>query len=152
MGTGPKYVTYVFVFLGSIIVCSLYKLTLSDQAQVTLQLWVRTGLFFFFFFFFLAHQYKIFSLSILTGGLNKFFTRPQPCYWWTWPLQIVVARRVTWSELHTENPPILFTTVQSLVADVTWCLGFVHSWSIMVLLYTTWKSEVGWSRSNFQSS
>jgi len=46
VGTQPKYVTYVFVFLGSIVVCSLYKLTLSDQAQVTLQLRVGTGLFF----------------------------------------------------------------------------------------------------------
>jgi hypothetical protein len=33
----PEYVAYVFVFLGSII-CRLYKLTLSDQAQVILQL------------------------------------------------------------------------------------------------------------------
>ena len=35
-GPGPKYVAYVFVFLGSIIICQLYKLTLSNQAQVTL--------------------------------------------------------------------------------------------------------------------
>jgi hypothetical protein len=37
-GPGPEFVAYVFVFLGSIIICRLYKLTLSDQAQVTLQL------------------------------------------------------------------------------------------------------------------
>jgi hypothetical protein len=41
-GTGrgpvPQYVTYVFVTLGSVIICPLYKLSLSDQAQVTLQL------------------------------------------------------------------------------------------------------------------
>jgi hypothetical protein len=38
-GPGPDNVAYV-AFLGSIIVCRLYKLTLSDQAQVTLQLTV----------------------------------------------------------------------------------------------------------------
>jgi hypothetical protein len=32
------YVVYVFIFLGSIIICQFYKSTLSDQAQVTLQL------------------------------------------------------------------------------------------------------------------
>jgi hypothetical protein len=32
------YVVYVLVFLGSIISCPLYKLTLLDQAQVSLQL------------------------------------------------------------------------------------------------------------------
>jgi len=35
---GPKYAAYVFAFLGGIIVCRLYKLPLSDQSQVTLQL------------------------------------------------------------------------------------------------------------------
>ena len=30
-------VAFVFVFLGSLIICRLYKLTLSDHAQVTLQ-------------------------------------------------------------------------------------------------------------------
>jgi hypothetical protein len=39
-GRGPAYVSYVFVFSGSIIVCRLYKLTLSDQAKVTLHLTV----------------------------------------------------------------------------------------------------------------
>jgi hypothetical protein len=37
---GPEYVVYVFVFLDSIIICRLYKLTISDKAQVTLQLTV----------------------------------------------------------------------------------------------------------------
>jgi len=37
-GPGLVYVAYVFVFLGSIIFCRLYKLTLSDQAWVNLQL------------------------------------------------------------------------------------------------------------------
>ena len=36
--TGPDYVAYGFLFLGSIIIYRLYKLTLSDQAKVTLQL------------------------------------------------------------------------------------------------------------------
>jgi hypothetical protein len=35
-GLRPDSVAYVFVFLGSIIICPLYKFTLSDQAQVTL--------------------------------------------------------------------------------------------------------------------
>jgi hypothetical protein len=34
---GPDYVAYVFVFLGSIIICLLCKLTLSDQYQVTVE-------------------------------------------------------------------------------------------------------------------
>ena len=29
-GRGPEYVAYAFVFLGSNIICRLYKLTLSD--------------------------------------------------------------------------------------------------------------------------
>jgi hypothetical protein len=37
-GPGPDYLAYVFVFLGSIIICRFYKLTHLDQAQVTLQL------------------------------------------------------------------------------------------------------------------
>jgi len=36
-GPGPEYAAFVFVFLGSITTCRLYKLTLSDQAPVTLQ-------------------------------------------------------------------------------------------------------------------
>jgi len=39
-GTDYDYVAYVFVFLRSVIICRPYKLTLSDQAQVTLQLTV----------------------------------------------------------------------------------------------------------------
>jgi len=35
-GLGPNYITYVFVFLSSVIICRLYKLTLADQAQITL--------------------------------------------------------------------------------------------------------------------
>ena len=37
-GPGPDYVAYVFVYLGTIIICLLYKLTLSAQAQVSLEL------------------------------------------------------------------------------------------------------------------
>jgi hypothetical protein len=33
-----KYVAYAFVCLGSVIIRRVYKLTLSDPAQVTLQL------------------------------------------------------------------------------------------------------------------
>ena len=36
-GPGASYVSYVFVFLGSIIICLLDKLALSHQAQVTIQ-------------------------------------------------------------------------------------------------------------------
>jgi hypothetical protein len=32
-----EFVAYVFVCLGSIVICRLYKLTLSNQTQVTLQ-------------------------------------------------------------------------------------------------------------------
>jgi len=38
--TRPEYIPYVFILLGSIIICQLYKLTLSHQAQFTLQLTV----------------------------------------------------------------------------------------------------------------
>jgi hypothetical protein len=41
-GQGPEYFAYVFVFLGSIIICRLYKLKVSAQAKVTLQ--VRVSL------------------------------------------------------------------------------------------------------------
>jgi hypothetical protein len=37
-GPGPDSVAYVFVFLSSNSMCWLYKVTLSDQAQVCLQL------------------------------------------------------------------------------------------------------------------
>ena len=30
---GPDYVTYVFVFLGSIIICRLYKLTIQTKPK-----------------------------------------------------------------------------------------------------------------------
>lgn len=42
-GPGPNYVAYFFVFLGSTIICRLHKLTLSDQANVTLQLRVSVS-------------------------------------------------------------------------------------------------------------
>jgi len=32
----PDYVAYAFILLGSLIICQLYKLTIADQAQVTL--------------------------------------------------------------------------------------------------------------------
>lgn len=38
VGPEPENVAYIFVFLGSIIICRWYKLILSDQAQVPLQL------------------------------------------------------------------------------------------------------------------
>jgi hypothetical protein len=41
-GPRPDYDAYVFVFLGSII-CRFYKLTLSNQYQVTLQLTVSVS-------------------------------------------------------------------------------------------------------------
>jgi hypothetical protein len=37
-GPGPDHVTYVFVFVGSIITCRLYKSTISFQAQISMQL------------------------------------------------------------------------------------------------------------------
>jgi hypothetical protein len=41
---GPDYLAYVFASLGCIVICRLYKLTLSDQYQVTLQLRVFSDL------------------------------------------------------------------------------------------------------------
>jgi hypothetical protein len=40
-GRGPDCFLYVFVVLDSIFICRLQQLTLSDQAQVSLQLTVR---------------------------------------------------------------------------------------------------------------
>ena len=37
---GPDDIAYAFVFLGSIIICLSYKLTLSDRAQVSRQVTV----------------------------------------------------------------------------------------------------------------
>jgi hypothetical protein len=37
-GPSPDYFAHVFIFLGSNIICPLYKLTISDQAQVSLQM------------------------------------------------------------------------------------------------------------------
>ena len=37
-GKGSNYIAYVFVYLSSIVICLLHKLTLSVQAQVALQL------------------------------------------------------------------------------------------------------------------
>jgi hypothetical protein len=37
-GPRPLYLAYVFVFYGTIIIYRLYRLPLSDQAQVTRQL------------------------------------------------------------------------------------------------------------------
>ena len=39
-GPGPNDVTYGYVSIDSTIICRLHKLTLSDQPQVILQLWV----------------------------------------------------------------------------------------------------------------
>jgi len=35
---GPDYVACVLLFICSVVICPLHKLTLSEQAQVTLQL------------------------------------------------------------------------------------------------------------------
>ena len=50
---------FFFVFLGRLIICRLYVLTLSDQAQITLQLTV--------FLF----SVKIFSWSAFAAGSEK---------------------------------------------------------------------------------
>ena len=39
-GPGIDYVAFVLAFLGSTIICALCQLTISDQAEVTLQLTV----------------------------------------------------------------------------------------------------------------
>jgi hypothetical protein len=61
-GPGPDYVAYVFLFLCSIIICRLYKLALSDQAQVTLQLTVS-----------LSDLVCRFVTGALAGGPKIFF-------------------------------------------------------------------------------
>jgi len=57
------YVAYVLVVLGSIIICQLHKLTLSDKARVTLQLT----------FLSIRFSVKIFSWPAHAGGIPNFF-------------------------------------------------------------------------------
>lgn len=66
---GPNYVAYVFLFLGSTITCCSYKLALSQQAQVTLQLLNQS----------FSFSVKIFSLSAFAGGPKQIFSLgPEP--------------------------------------------------------------------------
>ena len=62
MGPGLNSVAYIFVFLGSIIFCQLYKLTLTDPAQVTLQLRVILSD--------LVYRYVV-GLSLLEGIFHQ---------------------------------------------------------------------------------
>jgi hypothetical protein len=62
---GLDIVAYVFIFVGSIIICRLYKLNLTDQAQVTLQLRVSVSG--------LVMWYK--AGPSLWGARKNFFTR-----------------------------------------------------------------------------
>jgi hypothetical protein len=43
-------------------------------------------------------------------------------------LEIPSTRSVTWSRFLTEDAWMLGTTIQNLVARVTWCLAFVDPW------------------------
>jgi len=49
-------------------------------------------------------------------------------------LKIRAARRVVWSNFHTEKPHILVTALQNLVAWGTWHLDFVHLWNKLWVL------------------
>jgi hypothetical protein len=69
-GRGPDCVTYVFVSLGSITIRPLYKLTLSDQPRVTLQLEGRLSDLVYWF---------LTGPPLLGGGTEKIFLRiPNP--------------------------------------------------------------------------
>ena len=61
-GPGPDYVAYIFIFLGDIIICKMYKLTPSEQAKGSVQLRVRLFRF----------NTKVFSLSALVVGPENF--------------------------------------------------------------------------------
>jgi hypothetical protein len=73
-GPGLDYVTYIFVFLGNIIICRLYKLTFSDQAQVTLQLTVSLS------------DFKIINKCAFPGGVGEgeIFHRARIRSWQPW--------------------------------------------------------------------
>jgi len=62
-------------------------------------------------------------MSLLS--VNKGWANFQEC--WS-HLKIQSARRVTWISFHTEGSQIFGTTIQNLVAWMTWCLGFVCLW------------------------
>lgn len=61
----PCCTCFLFLFLCSITICRLYKLTPSDHGQVTLQLTVN-----------LAIRCENFSRSALAGGRKKIFPPP----------------------------------------------------------------------------
>jgi hypothetical protein len=39
--------------------------------------------------------------------------------------KILGTKRITWSKFYIEDPQILCSSMQNLVAQVTWCLRFV---------------------------
>jgi hypothetical protein len=68
-GPRPDCIAFMFVFLARIITCGAYKLTLSDQVQITQQPRIR----------FLRFSVKIFNRSALAREAQQFFHRgPNP--------------------------------------------------------------------------
>jgi hypothetical protein len=67
-------------------------------------------------------------------------------------LNILGARRVVWSKLHTEGPKLLDTTVHNLDDTVTWRPGFLHPWQYVTtrrwckstLLLLHWWNGANW--------
>jgi hypothetical protein len=74
------------------------------------------------------------SITYHVAGLHKFFQKPGE------HLKMLGARRVIWSRFHCEDPPILGTTVQNIVAWRLCCIGFVHVSSAVlhIVLFTGW--------------
>jgi hypothetical protein len=85
-GVGGLWIHYMYVayvFLGSIIICRLYKLTLSGKARVTLQLTILSILF----------SVKIFIWPAHAGGIPKFVS-PQylgPLSTGLYPIAYIIA-------------------------------------------------------------
>jgi hypothetical protein len=78
---GPTKFHMLFLFVGSVIICRLYKLTLSDQAQTTLQLTV-----------FLCSVNIFFPVCLCRGGPNH-FQRP-------WLMDALIKEHTCFSKWH----------------------------------------------------
>ena len=57
-------------------------------------------------------------------------------------LNILCARVVTWSKFPAEEPQILGTTPQNLVALPAWHLGFVFAWSDVLSVVTNENKKI----------
>jgi len=103
-GKGPDYMAYVFVFLGSISICRSYKSTLSDQAQLTLQLRVSH---------FNFGSSILAGPSLLTRGQRKkFLTGTRTCSRQPWDLPNMMQCYLLHPDVQFKRSPSRFFVQQ----------------------------------------